>query len=260
MQFLIIGGQAFQSWLKPFKLETWFSLRFAATLEEVEDCVRCGAFQGVYIDLDDSSLQAKGVLQALAHCTQPMAVVGLHAETDHSQQIEFLEHGGHILLEKTMRRGLLFAKCTAAMRLAHQFVGNTKCVASLELHFERGEVRANGQAVPLTALELRLIETLILAKGRVITAQSFFDQVYFYDDAPSDASFKVLVCKTRSKLEKSGLPKDTIKTVRGLGYSLPQKRAERSNSQHDDGRSHPPTSGLESKIVLKKVCRFVLLA
>lgn len=224
MVFLVIGGRAFRAWLRPFQLDTWFTLRFAETLEEAEDCISCGSFQGFYIDLDDRSLPLKAVLQALSQNAASMAVVGLHSDSDQDRQKFFLKNGGHLLLEKTMRRGLLFEKCSAVMRLAHQFRGKTQFVSNLELDMERGEVRANGRVVPLTALELRLIETLVLARGRVVTAQKFFDQVYFLDDAPADASFKVLVCKTRTKLEKGGLSKDTIKTVRGLGYSLPQSQ------------------------------------
>jgi DNA-binding response OmpR family regulator len=83
----------------------------------------------------------------------------------------------------------------------------------------RVEVRVDGRPVELTAVEFRLLTSLIEADGRVLSREQLIDAVYGADTAEIvDRTVDVHVGRLRDKLgDRADAPR-FIATVRGLGY------------------------------------------
>ena len=83
----------------------------------------------------------------------------------------------------------------------------------------RHEVRIAGRLVPLTAVEFRLLSTLLEADGRVLTRDQLLDAVYGQDEAEIlDRTVDVHVGRLRDKLGDDADAPRYVATVRGIGY------------------------------------------
>src|SRR5262245_7034518 len=83
----------------------------------------------------------------------------------------------------------------------------------------RHEVRIAGRLVPLTAVEFRLLATLLEADGRVLTRDQLLDAVYGQDEAEIlDRTVDVHVGRLRDKLGDDADAPRYVATVRGIGY------------------------------------------
>jgi two-component system OmpR family response regulator len=97
--------------------------------------------------------------------------------------------------------------------------GSVLVLGDLELDASRHEVRVAGGAVTLTALELRLLEALLLAGGRVLDRERLLDALYGHGEGDvTDRAIDVYVKRLREKLGDDPAAPRYIATVRGVGY------------------------------------------
>jgi DNA-binding response OmpR family regulator len=91
--------------------------------------------------------------------------------------------------------------------------------ADLELDPERHEVLRDGEQVPLTRVEFRLLQVLLEAGGRVLTRDQLLDMVHGRDDtAILDRTIDVHIGRLREKLGDDADAPRYVATVRGVGY------------------------------------------
>lgn len=76
----------------------------------------------------------------------------------------------------------------------------------------------NGEELPLTALEFRLLAILMGHPGRVFPKATIEERLY-EDRVPSSNAVEVLVSRVRAKLDATGVA-GVIVNVRGLGYVI----------------------------------------
>lgn len=76
------------------------------------------------------------------------------------------------------------------------------------------------EAIKLTAIEFRLLQHLLVNKGRVATRDSLLDQVWGYDVAVTTRTVDTHIKRLRQKLGAAG---DYIETLRGVGYRFLEK-------------------------------------
>ena len=80
-------------------------------------------------------------------------------------------------------------------------------------------VAVNGQGVELTAYEYRVLETLLMRKGEVVTKAELTDQLYDQDFERDSNVIEVLMARLRKKLDPEKKLK-LIETLRGRGYRI----------------------------------------
>jgi DNA-binding response OmpR family regulator len=91
--------------------------------------------------------------------------------------------------------------------------------ADLVVDRARHEVRVADRLVPLTAVEFRLLVTLLEADGRVLTRDQLLDAVYGQDEADIlDRTVDVHIGRLREKLGDDAESPRYVATVRGVGY------------------------------------------
>ena len=91
--------------------------------------------------------------------------------------------------------------------------------ADLVVDRARYEVTRDGQPIPLTRVEFRLLATLLEADGRVLTRDQLLDAVYGNDQADVlDRTIDVHVGRLRDKLGDDADHPRYVATVRGIGY------------------------------------------
>jgi len=134
--------------------------------------------------------------------------------------VRALELGADDYLVKPFSPAQLVARIRAVLRRAGAGATSEQLERSgWTLDPSRHEVRwREGEPVRLTALETRLLETLMLNAGSVLTADALIQSVWGVEGA-SRTMLKQLVYRLRTKLEAAN-PGAVIETVPGVGYAL----------------------------------------
>jgi two-component system alkaline phosphatase synthesis response regulator PhoP len=88
----------------------------------------------------------------------------------------------------------------------------------VDIDFERGHVRKNGNSISLAAKELDLLHYLIDRRGKVVSREELLEAVWEYQPGVSSRTIDVHVAWLRQKLEDTPQHPRHIHTVRGVGY------------------------------------------
>ncbi len=90
-------------------------------------------------------------------------------------------------------------------------------IGALEIDVPRHRVTVADEEVPLTALEFKLLLDLASRRGRVQTRDDLLERVWGYAPGIETRTVDTHVKRLREKL---GEARDSIETVRGIGYRI----------------------------------------
>lgn len=76
----------------------------------------------------------------------------------------------------------------------------------------------DGEDVPLTAMEFRLLKLFAENRGRVLNRDQILEQAHDRSWDPFDRSIDIRISRLRRKIEKNPQKPSMIRTVRGIGY------------------------------------------
>ena len=157
-------------------------------------------------------------------------VVMLTARGDDADRIVGLEIGADDYVPKPFNPRELLARLRAVLRRTKKSPASEKSdrivVGPIDIDVATLTVKLNGEDVPVTSYELRILVALARRAGETVTREELAAEVREpaktnekYDPSV-DRSLDVHVSRLRQKLEED--PKDPrlIKTVRGVGYVL----------------------------------------
>ena len=161
-------------------------------------------------------------MDGLEVCRQIRAVsvvpiVMLTARTETNSVVVGLEAGADDYVTKPFEMPVLVARVRAALRRV-QFTMEELTLGPVRVDLAGHTVRRDGEEVPLTATEFRLLCVLASAPGRVLTRQVLLDQVWGYDYLGDSRMVDVAVQRLRAKIEGDPAHPELIQTVRGVGY------------------------------------------
>lgn len=91
---------------------------------------------------------------------------------------------------------------------------------TVEIDFQRAEVRREGVAVELSAREFKLLKYFIEHRGVIISRDELLNEVWGYDAVPSTRTVDVHIAWLRQKLETNPRHPQYILTLHGLGYKF----------------------------------------
>ena len=91
------------------------------------------------------------------------------------------------------------------------------------VNFDTFEVRVEGEALQLTALEMKLLRYFVDNEGRVVSREELLEKVWGYAGAPSTRTVDNFVSRLRKYFERDpGTPHHFL-SVRGAGYRFSTK-------------------------------------
>ena len=157
------------------------------------------------------------------HMPVPILVVSGNASTD--DKIAALGAGADGYLTKPFDRFELLANLDAIIKRTHGHSFATVSAGNLEVDLNRHLALVEGESLPLTGKEFRIVEFLALRKGSVLSKTAFLSHLYGGMDEPEPKIIDVFICKLRRKLEIAGARGVSIDTVWGQGYILRETEA-----------------------------------
>jgi two-component system, OmpR family, response regulator MtrA len=176
---------------------------------------REGSFDLVVLDVMLPELDGLEVCRAIRHESQ-VPVVFLSARSDTLDVVVGLELGADDYVTKPFELPELVARIRAVLRRATDARGpEVITVRDLEIDPTAHEVRRNGEAIPLTATEFRLLLELARRPKQVFTRELLLERVWNYDYLGDSRLVDVAVQRLRAKIGT-----EVLETVRGVGYRI----------------------------------------
>ena len=147
-------------------------------------------------------------------------IIFLTAMDAEVQVIRALDGGGADYIPKPFKLGELCSRIRAQLRRsAMQEPRTAETLVSGDVRIDGARAYLGGQALDLTATELRLLACFLRNKGQVLIRQMLLEQLW--DDHGSfvdDTTLSVYMRRLREKIEQDPSHPQHLCTVRGLGY------------------------------------------
>jgi DNA-binding response OmpR family regulator len=174
----------------------------------------------VLLDIMMPEMSGFDVLKELRRFSD-VPVIMLTAKANEIDKVMGLNLGADDYITKPFGHLELLARIRAVMRrtqgmpLTHELPFSS---GSIHVDFERREVSVDGEIVPLTATESRLLYYLVRNAGRVLTHEMLLANVWGREYTDEIDYLKVYISRLRNKLEKDPRNPEHILTEYGVGY------------------------------------------
>jgi two-component system response regulator VicR len=197
-----------------------FQVSLAYRLEEARDLLKRQPFDLVLLDLglpDGSGYALCKEIRAAGDTS----IMILSARDEEASIVLGLDLGADDYITKPFRLRELISRMKAVLRRRGPVEAGDRTLTcgDVTIFTQQAKVHKNGREVLLTALEYRLLLTLIINQGRVLTRSQILGSIWDVDeDFVNDNTLTVYIKRLREKLEDDPQNPALIKTVRGLGY------------------------------------------
>jgi DNA-binding response OmpR family regulator len=170
----------------------------------------------VVLDRDLPVVHGDQVCRRLAQEHRDTRVLMLTAASTISERVEGLELGADDYLSKPFEFAELVARVRALGRRTGAATPTVLSSGELQLDPARRVAYRGPHRLPLTPKEFALLEYLLAAEGRVVSAEELLTKVWDEAADPFTSTVKTTMARLRSKL---GEP-PVIHTVREAGYRI----------------------------------------
>jgi two-component system, OmpR family, KDP operon response regulator KdpE len=174
----------------------------------------------IILDLGLPDLDGQEVLRKLrGWSTVPIIV--LSARHQEEQKISALDSGADDYLTKPFSTGELLARIRVALRHATRIDGDSvfRC-GELMVDLDARRVLVGNHEVHLTPLEYKLLCTLVLNAGKVLTHRFLLKEVWGPHHTEETPYLRVFMASLRRKIEADPAQPVYLLTEQGVGYRL----------------------------------------
>lgn len=170
-------------------------------------------FDAAILDLGLPNLPGIDVLRRWRTGGCEMPVLILTARGSWTEKVDCLNAGADDYVTKPTHIEEIAARLRALIRRSAGKSSPVLSYKDIELSPAGGTVTVAGSPVELTAQEFRILSYFMHRQGRVISQSQLLDHLYSMDTERDPNTIEVYVGRLRRKLGR-----ETIKTLRGLGY------------------------------------------
>jgi two-component system OmpR family response regulator len=180
-----------------------------------------GRFKVIVVDRLLPQMDGLELVRTLRAHEAPTPVILLTALGAVADRVAGLEGGADDYLVKPFSQAELNARVTALARrpaLGGQ-ARTTLQVGDLSLDRLDRMISRSGRPIELLPLEFKLLEFLMLNRGRPVTRAMLLERVWGFNFDPQTNIVETHLSRLRGKLSPAGEP-PLIRTIRGVGYVI----------------------------------------
>lgn len=217
-KILIIEDEpAIRDILRELLSDAGYDVEEAADGPEGVEKFRAGRFSLVLLDLMLPGLDGYGVCEQI-RAVSDVPVIIITALSGEEAEVRAFELKADDYITKPFSLKLVLMRVEAVLRRSGGGSEGSREIlrhGGVEMDTAAHRVSLNGEDVPLTNTEYRLLELFMRNPGRVFTREGLLSRVWGYDFIGDESTVNIHIMNLRRKLG-SGL----IETVRGVGYRL----------------------------------------
>lgn len=203
--------------------EEGYLVTHCTTIVEAKHNLKQNTFQFILLDIslpDGCGYELCQYVKQSSFAQIP--VIFLTACDEEVNVVMGLEIGADDYITKPFRVRELMARIKSVLRRSSgQRIHSVIQVGKLKIDTAQAKVFKNEIEITLTALEYRLLLTLLNHRGKVLTRLQLLDGIWdVAGDFVNDNTLTVYIKRLREKLEDNPSQPTLIHTVRGFGYKL----------------------------------------
>ena len=160
------------------------------------------------------------------HCTEirkvsKVPVVFLSSASDNMNIVMAMNMGADDFIAKPFDMNVLIAKIQALLRRTYDFAESAPVLEHRGAFLDTGDnsLTYQGEKIPLTKNEYRILHCLIENKGKVVSRERLMERLWETDSFVDENTLTVNVNRLRKKLAAAGLD-GFIATKFGVGYII----------------------------------------
>ncbi|MGM4920364.1 response regulator [Tardiphaga sp. 813_E8_N1_3] len=192
-----------------------FAVDIAADGEEGHHLGDTESYDAAVLDLGLPKMPGANVLRAWRKGGRRLPVLILTARDGWTEKVDGFKAGADDYLTKPFRVEELIMRLRALVRRSAGHAAPEISCGALTFDAPTGVFELDGLPLKLTALEWRVLQSLIMRKDMVFDRLELMEKVYEGDAGTDSNSLEVIVARLRRKIGH-----DMIETVRGRGYRL----------------------------------------
>lgn len=148
-------------------------------------------------------------------------VIFLSSVADNMNIVMAMNMGGDDFIPKPFDLEVLTAKIQALLRRSYDFAGSSSMLEhkGAVLKLLDASLIWNGQQIELTKNELKILQTLMEHKEKIVSREELMEKLWESDAYVDENTLSVNVNRLRKKLSSVGLD-DFILTKKGIGYRI----------------------------------------
>lgn len=171
----------------------------------------------IILDLGLPDMDGLEVLKSLRSGKQALLVMVLTARDTTADKISGLDQGADDYLAKPFEMSELLARLRALERRITAVQTSDISIGQVMLDTLTHTVSVEGENVELPRREFMLLKALMENPGRVMSREKLESRLYGWGEELASNSIEVHIHHLRKKI-----PAGFIKTIRGIGYTVPR--------------------------------------
>ena len=201
-----------------------YDVTLAKSITEAKDIIKRQTFAIYILDLtlpDGSGYDICKIVKEQGD----YPVIFLTAYDDEANVVMGFDFGADDYISKPFRLKELLARIKSVLRrYSKDSADGIINIKNVKINTNEARVFKNGEEVILTAMEYRLLLTMLNNRGIVLTRNRLLEDIWDIEgDFVNDNTLTVYIKRLRNKIEENPAEPKIIKTVRGMGYIIDEK-------------------------------------
>lgn len=201
-----------------------YTVTLAKSIAEAKKIIENNRFSLYILDLtlpDGSGYEICKAVKAQGD----FPVIFLTAYDDEANVVMGFDLGADDYIAKPFRLKELLARIKSVLRrYSKESADGIITLHNVKINTNEARVFKNGGEIILTAMEYRLLLTMLNNRGIVLTRNKLLEDIWdIAGDFVNDNTLTVYIKRLRNKIEDNPAQPKIIKTVRGMGYIIDEK-------------------------------------
>ena len=149
-------------------------------------------------------------------------IIMLTARIQEQDRVQGLDLGADDYITKPFSVAELLARIRAVLR---RFKLQSRLLerfsfGDIEFDFKKYEARKGGVKLDISSREFQILKILVAHEGDVVSRYELMEEIWGYDDLPTQRAIDTHIARLRQKLEDDPAQPEHILTVYGAGYKF----------------------------------------